>query len=100
LLGNARGPVIILGRYRNSSKSVKFGCIYKSCVDGSDYAHHITQAANLLHGEECNVFADSGYRGWISVKRFRRDTLVLSDRRFIDDSFANRKGKGVYKAIN
>lgn len=26
-------------------------------------AHDITQAANLLHGEETDVFADSGYRG-------------------------------------
>lgn len=34
-------------------------------------AHDMTHAAALLHGQERDVFADSGYQGWTSAKRFK-----------------------------
>jgi len=36
--------------------------------------HHVTQAHASLHGEETDVFAESGHRGVENVRKFRLNT--------------------------
>jgi IS5 family transposase len=39
-------------------------------------AHDLTQASEWLHGQETDVFADSGYRALKSVKQSRPSTRM------------------------
>jgi IS5 family transposase len=60
---NLQNPVVQDRGMIKSRDETDYLCRVHTLVTTAGSVHDVTQAQDLLHGEETDVFADSGYRG-------------------------------------